>query len=99
MADANDVYKPVTLAAQNGRSYQISDMFVAPDKDSLDFVLKYQAPSVTDRAKAFEDNMTVIKAIVTKYPELRDAFAAVVARAVAPNGEDYGSLLAMKDVK
>jgi hypothetical protein len=43
--------------------------------------------------------MELIKALVAKYPELRDAFAAVVARAVAPNGQDYGSMLAMKDVK
>jgi hypothetical protein len=31
--------------------------------------------------------------------ELREAFTAVVARAVDPAGHDYGSLLAMKDVK
>ena len=43
--------------------------------------------------------MAVIKALVTKYPELRDAFAAVVARAVEPSGKDYGSLLGMKDIK
>jgi hypothetical protein len=30
---------------------------------------------------------------------LRNAFAGVVARAVAPNGNDYGTMLAMKDVK
>jgi hypothetical protein len=34
-----------------------------------------------------------------KYPEVREAFAAVVARAVDPNGHDYGTLLAMKDIK
>ena len=43
--------------------------------------------------------MAVIKAIVAKYPELRDAFNAVIARAVDNSGHDYGSLLAMKDVK
>ena len=37
--------------------------------------------------------------MVAKYPELRDTFAAVVARAVAPNGQDYGSLLPMKEIK
>jgi len=90
--------KTVPLAV-NGKTYQLSDMFVAPENDTLNFVVKYQVPSVADRRQAFEDNMAVIRAIVAKYPELRDAFSAVVARAVAPNGEDYGSLLAMKDVK
>ena len=34
-----------------------------------------------------------------KYPEFRDAFDGVVARAVEPSGRDYGSLLPMKDIK
>jgi len=41
----------------------------------------------------------VIKALVAKYPELREAFYAVVARAVDENGHDYGSLVPMKDIK
>jgi hypothetical protein len=41
----------------------------------------------------------VIKALVAKFPELREAFAGAVARAVDPSGHDYGTLLAMKDVK
>ena len=45
------------------------------------------------------DNVAVMKAMVTKYPELRDAFAAVVARAVDATGRDYGTLLAMKDIR
>ena len=43
--------------------------------------------------------MAVIKALVGKYPELREAFAGVVARGVAPSGQDYGSMLPMKDIK
>jgi hypothetical protein len=41
----------------------------------------------------------VIKALATKFPELREAFAGMVARAVDPSGHDYGTLLAMKDIK
>ena len=41
----------------------------------------------------------MIKALVTKFPEFREAFAGVVARAVEPSGRDYGSLMAMKDIK
>ncbi len=43
--------------------------------------------------------MAVIKALIAKYPELKEAFAGVVARAVDPSGHDYGTLLAMKDIK
>jgi hypothetical protein len=40
-----------------------------------------------------------MKALVVRYPELRDGFSAIVVRAVAPDGQDYGTLLAMKDIK
>ena len=43
--------------------------------------------------------MAVIKALVAKYPEFRDAFAGVVARAIEPSGKDYGTLAEMKDIK
>jgi hypothetical protein len=43
--------------------------------------------------------MEVMKALIAKYPELRDAFTGVVARAVEPSGRDYGSLMPMKDIK
>jgi hypothetical protein len=43
--------------------------------------------------------MAVIKAAIAKFPEFRDAFVGVVVRAVEPSGKDYGSLLAMKDIK
>jgi hypothetical protein len=40
-----------------------------------------------------------MKAVVAKYPEVRSAFTSVVGRAVDPSGRDYGTMLAMKDVK
>jgi hypothetical protein len=43
--------------------------------------------------------MTVMKALIAKYPELREAFGGIVARAVESSGRDYGSLMAMKDIK
>jgi hypothetical protein len=67
--------------------------------DALDIVVKFQVPSIADQTAAYQDNVNVMKGLLSKYPELRDAFAAVVARAVEPGGSDYGTLLAMKDVK
>jgi hypothetical protein len=48
---------------------------------------------------AYQENVNVMKALVAKFPEVRDAFSAVVARAVDTTGRDYGTLLAMKDIK
>jgi hypothetical protein len=74
-------------------------LFPTPVGDALDIVVKFQVPSVADQTAAYQDNVNVMKGLLAKYPELRDAFAGVVARAVEPGGNDYGTLLAMKDVK
>ena len=49
--------------------------------------------------EGLDAHIAAIKALVTKYPELREAFTGIVARAVDPTGRDYGTLLAMKDIK
>jgi len=61
--------------------------------------VKYQASDVSDTTRTYQSNVTVIKALVAKFPELKNAFVGVVARGVEPSGRDYGTLLAMKDVK
>jgi hypothetical protein len=65
----------------------------------LDLIVRYQSANVSNPNQAYQDNVAVMKAMVAKYPELRDAFAAVVARAVDATGRDYGTLLAMKDIR
>jgi hypothetical protein len=90
--------KTVDLSA-GGKTYHLSEIFPLAVANDLDVVVRYQVPDISDTAKVFQDNMAVIKGLVTKYPELRDAFAGVVARAVDPSGRDYGTLLPMKDIK
>jgi hypothetical protein len=89
---------PVDLMA-NGKIYKVTDIFPTPVGDVLDVVVKYQTADLSDTSKTFQENIAVIKALVAKYPEYREAFAGVVARGVDPSGRDYGSLLAMKEVK
>jgi hypothetical protein len=79
--------------------YHLTEIFLLGTGDELDVEVNYQAPDVSDTARTFKENVAVIKALVTEYPEFREAFAGVVARAVEPSGHDYGSLVAMKDVK
>jgi hypothetical protein len=81
------------------KTYKLTNVFPLAVGNDLDLIVKYQSTDVSNTTQTFQDNMAVIKALVTKYPELRDAFAGVVARAVEPSGKDYGSLLAMKDIK
>ena len=85
---------------QGTATYKLTAMFPQIVGNDLDLIVKYQAADISNTNQAYQGNMAVIKALVaTKYPELRDAFAAIEARAVDPSGRDYGTLLAMKDVK
>jgi hypothetical protein len=90
---------PTDLAAANGKTYKLTALFPLAVGNDLDLVVKYHAADVSNTGQTFQENAAVIKALVAKYPEFRDAFAGVVARAVDPSGRDYGSLLQMKDVK
>lgn len=89
---------PLSLTA-NGKVFKVTELAAVPVDNSLDLRIRYQNAAAADSGVAFQDNMAVIKAIVAKYPELRDAFSAVVARAADGNGHEYGSLLPMKDIK
>jgi hypothetical protein len=73
-------------------------MFPLVVGSDLDLVVKYQTDSVSDTGKTFQDNVAVMKAVLVKFPELRNAFDGVVARAVEASGRDYGTLLPMKDI-
>jgi hypothetical protein len=89
---------PLSLAV-SGKTVNVFDMAAVPVGNDLYFLVRYQTPSIANTAQVFQDNAAVMKAVLTKYPEFREAFGGIVARAVEPSGSDYGSLLAMKDVK
>jgi hypothetical protein len=88
----------VDLSA-GGKIYHLTDLFPLAVGNDLDVVVKYQAADVSDTARTFQENTAVIKALLAKIPELREAFAGIVARAVDSSGRDYGTLLATKDIK
>jgi hypothetical protein len=90
--------KPIDLVAGT-TTYKLTDLFPEVVGDDLDLIAKYQVSSVADTNQTYASNVAVMKALVAKYPELRSAFAGIVARAVDPSGRDYGTLLAMKDIK
>jgi hypothetical protein len=90
--------QPLSLSSA-GKTYNVTQLFAVPISDGLGLVVKFTVPDVSNTSQAYADNMAVMKALLAKYPEFRDAFGSIVARAVAPSGQDYGTLLAMKDVK
>lgn len=90
--------KTIDLMA-GSTSYKLSAVFPEVVGTDLDLIVRYQSANVGNTNQAYQDNVAIMKAVVTKYPELRDAFAALVARAVDSTGRDYGTLLAMKDIR
>lgn len=97
-ADLPTEGKTVDLAA-GGQTYKLTAVFPLLVDKSLDLVVKYESSDISNTTKTFQDNVAVMKALVTRFPELRDAFEGMVARAVEPSGRDYGTLLAMRDIK
>jgi hypothetical protein len=101
--DESQTAKPSDLPpsdlASGGKTFKLTSLFPLAVGSDLDLVVKYQSPDVSNSTQTFQDNMTVMKGLVAKYPEFREAFAGIVARAVETSGRDYGSLMAMKDIK
>lgn len=94
-ADGNTV----DLSGANGKTYKLTQIFPVVVGGDLDLVVKYQYPDISNTGQTFQDNMAVMRALLAKYPEFRSAFTAIVARAVQPDGRDYGSLMPVKDIK
>jgi hypothetical protein len=92
---------PVTISSPAGRTFTMTSLFVVPDEktNALDLVMKYENPDIADSAKAFSDNREAMIALLAKYPEFRVPFTNLVARGVAPTGQDFGTMLPMKDIK
>ena len=97
-ADLPSDASPLSLSA-NGKVFKITELAAVPVDNNLDLRIRYQNPDAGNSGVAFQDNMAVIKAIVAKYPEFRDAFNSIIARAVDGSGHEYGSLLPTKDMK
>ena len=90
--------KPASLSAGTS-SYKLTAVFPQVVGKDLDLIVNYESANVSNTNIAYQDNLNVMKALIAKFPEVRDAFTAVLARAVDTSGRDYGTLLAMKDIK
>lgn len=78
---------------------KLTSAFPVGVENNVDLVVKYTATDISNTNQTFQDNVALIHALVGKFPELREGFAAVIARAVEPSGKDYGTLVEMKEIK
>lgn len=89
---------PTELAGA-GKTYRVKNVFAYGMAGEVHLVVKYEWPDVSDAVKTFAENQAVARALVTKWPELRDGFGAIEARATEPSGRDFGTLVELKDLK
>jgi len=82
-----------------GKVFKVSEVTPVPIDNNLYLRMVYVTPDAANSRVASQNNMAAIQALVAKYPEVREAFYAVVARAVDDSGHDFASVLPMKDVK
>jgi hypothetical protein len=96
--DTPSAEAPVEISG-GGKVYRVTSIFPVGIDGDVDLVVKYQCPSVANTNQTYQDNLAAIRALVAKYPEYRDGFTAIIARAVEPSGRDYGTMQAVKDIK
>jgi hypothetical protein len=82
-----------------GKTYKLTHTFPVGVGNDLDLVVKYAALDVSNPNTTYQANMDLIQALLKKYPEFRDGFSAIIARAVEPSGKDYGTMAAVKDIR
>jgi len=87
------------LTSPDGKTYKLIALFPTTVNQELHLVVRFQTASVANAGDSFQECMAVMKALLLKFPELRDSFDGIVARAVEPSGKDYGALMKTKDIK
>lgn len=97
-ADLPTAGKTAMLAAGTA-TYKLTAVFPEVVGNDMDLIVRYESANASNPSLAYQENVNVMKSLVTRFPEVREAFSAVVARAVDTSGRDYGTLLAMKDIK
>jgi hypothetical protein len=89
---------PMQLVA-GGKTFKVTDLSAVPVGTDLYVRVQYDSAGAGTPAIASQDNASVIKALLTKYPEMREAFGGVAARATDGSGHEYVTLTAMKDIQ
>ena len=89
---------PLQLSAA-GKTFQVTELSALPVNGELYVRAQYDTPDAANPALASADNVAVMKALLAKYPEMREAFGGAIARATDGSGHEYGTVIPMKDLK
>jgi hypothetical protein len=97
-ANLPNTSSPLELSA-GGKTWKIIDFSALPMNGALYFRAQYDSVNAANSVLASQDNAALMKLLLTKYPELREAFGGIIARATDSAGHDFTTLTPMKDLK
>ena len=89
---------PLRLAAGD-KTFTVMELSAVPVGGELYVRAQYDSPNAGSQAIASQDNAAVMKALLARYPEMREAFGGVAARATDTSGHEYVTTTPMKDIK
>ena len=89
--------QPMQLA-ENGKTFDVTQMETSDELGGLDLVMHYTASDTTDLAAIRKQNTAVMQAMLQAHPELKNAFHGLWVYAVAPGQAPFGIELPMKQI-
>lgn len=88
---------PMTVSAQ-GTQFSITDMHTDASFGGLDMVIGYNTSDVSDSAATRTRTVALMKALLLKHPEWKEAFHGLWVFANAPNQHPFALELPMADI-
>lgn len=82
-----------------GTTYKLTAAYLQAVGDDLDLTVVHRVDDISNTNLTFQKNAGLMKAMLAKWPELKAGAAGINARAFDASGRDYGTLLAMRDIK
>jgi hypothetical protein len=96
-ADLPSPSKPMTLKGGN-QSFDVTSMRTDSSLGGLDLVINYNTKDVSDPVATHAQIVELMKAMLTQYPQLRQAFHGLWVYAHAPNQNPYAIELPMNQI-
>lgn len=97
-ADVASATTPMGIMA-GGKPFKVTDVAAVAVNGDLYVRVQYETPDAGNPILASQENAAVMKALLAKYPELRNAFGGLLAQATDGQGHEYGTVTPMKDVR
>ncbi|MBI2683418.1 MAG: hypothetical protein HYX26_09440 [Acidobacteriales bacterium] len=93
--------QPLVLTGAENKNVEVASLYIVPNDagDGLNLAFRYMVADISDAKAVLLENNAAMQAVLARFPEFRDAYGSIIAIAVAPDGQESGSILAIKELK